>query len=267
MSPGCRSPASPVTAAMAQEPELHRETSLRAAASTCRPGIAPFHPSGSSTASWSVSDLERSPMSPAARMLRLHNEVSALPLDGLPAPGATPSSIPSPYVLVTFPSCQEFGHLPQPDRLHAGRGGGKQVFHDEPLPTGPCDGVSRERVVIFDAQESMNKTAIPHIDLGRLDQAFLDVGVVRAQAAHQQKVYKQVDIGADRGAADALLCRQALLSFPMPIPSIDEFCSLRSQLSACYSARAFDADRHGNLLISFDLEGSKFRADQQPARW
>ena len=32
----------------------------------------------------------------------------------------------------------------------------------------------------------------------------------------------------------------------------------------CYSARAFDADQHGNLLISCDLEGSQFRADQQP---
>ena len=40
-----------------------------------------------------------------------------------------------------------------------------------------------ESIVIFDAKESVDETAVTHIDFGRLDQTFANIGVNWSQAA------------------------------------------------------------------------------------
>ena len=58
-----------------------------------------------------------------------------------------------------------------------------------------------EGVVVLDAEQSVDQTAVADVDLRRLDQPLADVDVEGPQAAHQQQVDQQIDVPGHRRTA------------------------------------------------------------------
>ena len=86
-------------------------------------------------------------------------------------------------------------------RRRTGGHRGQQVLDHEPFPAGAGHGMAGEGVVVFDAEQGVDQTAVPDVDLGRLDQPLADVGVEGPQPPHQQQVDQQIDVPRHRRTA------------------------------------------------------------------